>query len=85
MLYLYDIVLQTGELNMLAVRLPEKLDHKLGQLAKKTGRSKSYYVRRALEQFLQDHEDYLIAVARLEKKKTRLSLKEMERRLELED
>lgn len=52
---------------MLAVRLPESLEKRLDQLSKETHRSKSYYVKQALEEFLQDREDYLIALARYEK------------------
>lgn len=70
---------------MLNVRLPEKLDQRLERLAKQTGRSKSYYAREAIEEFLEEHEDYIVALSRLEKKKPRLSLKEMEKRLGLDD
>jgi RHH-type rel operon transcriptional repressor/antitoxin RelB len=70
---------------MLAVRLPEKLEERLSTLAEQTHRPKSYYVKQALESFLDDYEDRLIALARLEEKNPRISLKEMERRLGLED
>ena len=70
---------------MLAVRLSEKLEHKLDHLTQMTGRSKSYYVRQALEEFLADHEDHLLAVARLEKQNPRISLADMERKLGLAD
>ena len=63
---------------MLAVRLPEQLESRLTTLAKKTHRSKSYYVQRALEEFLADQEDHLLALARLEKNNPRLTLEEME-------
>ncbi|AIL12613.1 hypothetical protein IM40_02260 [Candidatus Paracaedimonas acanthamoebae] len=52
---------------MLGVRLPEELEKRLDQLSKETHRSKSYYVKRALEEFLQDQGDYLLALARYEK------------------
>ena len=51
---------------MLAVRLPEKLEHRLSNLADQTGRTKTYYVRKAIEEFLEDREDYLMAVSVLE-------------------
>ena len=70
---------------MLAIRISQQLEHKLDNLAKRTGRSKSYYVRHAIEEYLEDHEDYLIALARMEKKNPRISIDEMERRLDLED
>lgn len=38
---------------MLGVRLPRNLETRLARLAKRTGRTKSYYVRQALEQFLE--------------------------------
>lgn len=70
---------------MLAVRLPNVLEQKLDNLTKKTGRSKSYYVRQAIEQFLEEREDYLLAVARLEEKNPRITINEMEKRLGLDD
>jgi len=70
---------------MLAVRLPENLENKLNNLAEKTGRSKSYYVRQAVEEFIADNEDYLLAISRLEKNNPKISIDEMERRLRLED
>lgn len=70
---------------MLAVRLPEKLEERLADLSDQTHRSKSYYVKQALEDFLDEHEEHLLALSRLEKKNPRLTLEEMERRLDLED
>lgn len=70
---------------MLAVRLPDKLEERLSELAKQTHRPKSYYVKQAIEDFLEEHEEHLLALSRLEKKNPRLTLEEMERRLDLED
>lgn len=50
---------------MLAVRLPADLESRLDALAKATGRTKSFYVREALEEHLQDLEDLFIAEQRL--------------------
>lgn len=68
-----------------AVRLPDELDNKLDNLSKETGRSKSYYMIKALAQFLEDREDYLLAVARLEEKNPRVSYKKMRKELGLDD
>jgi len=38
---------------MLGVRLPYDLEEKLTRLAKKTGHTKSYYAKKALERFLE--------------------------------
>ena len=68
---------------MLAVRLPDILEERLSLLAKKTHRSKSYYVKQAIQDFLDEQEDHLIALSRLEKKNPRLTLEEMKSRLDL--
>ena len=62
-----------------------ELDERLARLAKDTGRSKSYYVRRAIEDWLEDYEDYLIALQRLETDKGRIPLERLEKQLGLED
>ena len=52
---------------MLSVRLPEELEQRLEALAKATGRSKTYYVREALIQKIEDMEDLYLAEAVLER------------------
>jgi len=51
---------------MLAIRLPKDIEERLEKLAKKTGRTKSYYVREAILEHLQDLEDIYIAEKRYE-------------------
>jgi RHH-type transcriptional regulator, rel operon repressor / antitoxin RelB len=68
---------------MLGVRLEPELEARLEKLAKKTGRSKSYYAKEAIRQFLEDREDYLLGLAVLERKEPTISLAELERRLGL--
>ncbi len=68
---------------MLGVRLEPELEAKLESLAKKTGRTKSYYVREAVRQYLEDREDYLKAIAVLERREPAITLDELERRLGL--
>lgn len=46
---------------MLAIRLSPELEERLGRLAKKTGRTKTFYAREAIEQHLEDLEDYYLA------------------------
>jgi len=69
---------------MLGIRLEPELESRLERLAKKTGRSKSYYARLAIRQFLEDREDYELGVAALERKEPRISLDELERELGLD-
>ncbi len=70
---------------MLALRLPDSTEHRLESLAKQTGRTKSYYAKLAIEEFLEDQEDYLLAMQRLEEKNPRLSLEEVMHLIELEN
>jgi len=46
---------------MLAIRLPEKLEKRLDRLAKRTGRTKTYYAREAILKYLDDLEDIYFA------------------------
>jgi RHH-type transcriptional regulator, rel operon repressor / antitoxin RelB len=69
----------------LAIRLPQELAAELEQLARETGRSKSYYARHAIIEFLDDRADYLRAVATLERHEPRMTLAEAKKALGLED
>ena len=51
---------------MLAIRLPPEIEQRLEALAKRTGRSKSYYARAAIVEYLDDLEDLYLAERRLE-------------------
>lgn len=46
---------------MLAVRLDADLEQRLTILARRTGRSKSFYARAALERHIEDLEDHFLA------------------------
>ncbi|MFO1048595.1 MAG: type II toxin-antitoxin system RelE/ParE family toxin [Geminicoccaceae bacterium] len=61
---------------MLAVRLPEEIEARLTALAERTGRSKSFYVREAVREHLDDLEDYYLAVQRLEERLPTVPLEE---------
>ena len=72
-----------------AVRLPESLEKRLESLATRTHRSKSYYVKRALEAYIEDYEDYLLASAVKNRKdagqEKTYSLEEVKEKLGLSD
>ncbi|MBF0565714.1 MAG: ribbon-helix-helix protein, CopG family [Nitrospirae bacterium] len=51
---------------MISVRLEDKLEERLNVLSKSTGRSTSYYIGEAVREFLDEHEDVLDAISRLE-------------------
>lgn len=73
---------------MIAVRLPTEIETRLDALASATGRTKTFYVREAILEHLDDLEDYYLAaetVERIRKGQERtLSLDEVERQLGLE-
>jgi RHH-type transcriptional regulator, rel operon repressor / antitoxin RelB len=70
------------EAEMLALRLPPELEQRLDALAKKTGRSKSYYAREAILRQLEDIEDDYLARQRLARGGARVTLERVEREFE---
>ena len=70
---------------MISVRFPDIVEQRLASLAEKTGRSKSYYVHLAVEEFLKDREDYLLALSVLEKGNARIPLEKVVSDLGLDD
>src|SRR6516164_7345473 len=61
LLYLYS------EVVMLAIRLPLSIEKRLEKLARRTGRTKTYYVREAILEHLEDLEDLYLAERTLER------------------
>lgn len=49
----------------LAIRLPEEIERRLDALARRTGRSKTYYAREAILEYLDDLEALYLADERL--------------------
>ena len=49
---------------MIAVRLDKDTEARLTELAKSTKRSKSYYMKEAIRQYLKDRAEYEIAMTR---------------------
>ena len=69
---------------MLALRLPPAIEKRLGALAKKTGRTKSFYAREAILRQIEDIEDYYLARQRLAgggARGPRVALESVERRV----
>jgi len=54
---------------MLSIRLDPEIERRLNELAKLTGRTKSYYARELIESNIADLEDRYLAEARLEKRR----------------
>lgn len=69
----------------LAIRLPEDLNERLDKLARRTGRTKTYYAREAILEHIEDLEDTYIALKRLENPGHRLTMDEVKKELDLVD
>lgn len=67
----------------MTVRLDDDLDERLGNLARVTGRTKSYYTKLALLEFLDEQEDYMLGIAALERREPTISLEVLEKELDL--
>lgn len=65
---------------MFSLRIPKELNQRLENLADSTGRSKAYYAKKALEKFLEDQEDYLLALAALAEEGPNVPFEEVKRR-----
>jgi RHH-type rel operon transcriptional repressor/antitoxin RelB len=68
---------------MLAIRLEQEIESRLEQLARKTGRTKTYYAREAILKHLEDMEDYYLGVEALQKTGKLYSADEAKRELGL--
>ena len=46
-----------------SIRFSENIENRLNHLARETHRTKTFYIQRAVEDFLEDQEDYFLALA----------------------
>ena len=74
MLYMYN---KRGGYIMVAVRLTKEIEDRLDSLAEKTGRTKSFYIRQALEEYLEEMEDAYLAEKRYRTLGKTISLDEL--------
>ena len=76
-------VLQKG-MYVANIRLDVELERRLDFLAKETGRTKSFYIRKALEETIEDLEDLYLARHRVEALGNVSSLKEVRKEFGLD-
>ncbi len=72
---------------MTSLRLSKELETRLTHLAKTTGRTKTFYIRKLIEEHIDDLEDRYIGEEQeqIENSYKRFTSKEMRRKLGLED
>ena len=69
---------------MLAIRLPKQIEQRLDGLARRTGRTKTFYAKEAILTYMDDLEDTYSALSRLEKPAKRWTLEQLEQGFDLE-
>jgi len=70
---------------MLAIRLPAEIENRLSELAAKTGRTKTYYAKKAILEKLEDMEDIYLALEVLQNPGRVWTMEEVEAELDLEN
>jgi RHH-type transcriptional regulator, rel operon repressor / antitoxin RelB len=72
---------------MLAIRLDKELEERLTEAAKRAGRTKTWFAKRAIEEYIDELEDYALLEEALKDydPSQNISLEEVKRRLGLDD
>ena len=72
---------------MLAIRLDKELEERLTEAAKRAGRTKTWFAKRAIEEYIDELEDYALLEEALKDydPSQNISLEEVKRRLGLAD
>ncbi len=70
---------------MLSIRLKPALERRLARLARQTGRTKTFYATKLIEENIEDLEDRYLAEARLENRGKRYSTAQVRRQLGLDN
>jgi RHH-type transcriptional regulator, rel operon repressor / antitoxin RelB len=85
----HQVIKNTKNKKLMALRVPVEICDRLDALAKRTGRTKSFYVRTALLEYIEDVEDAYDAdevMKRIRSGKEKVyTLAEVERHLGLDD
>ena len=68
---------------MIAIRLDTRTEARLGRLAKRTGRTKTFFAREAIQEHLEDLEDAYLATRRIRRPAATYSAQEVKRELGL--
>ncbi|MES2215312.1 MAG: anti-toxin [Pseudomonadota bacterium] len=71
-------------MHTITAKISDELYIRLSEVAKRKNREASHLIKKAVELFLTEEEDYFIALDRLEKNHPRLSLEEIEKSCDLE-
>ncbi|MFK7974413.1 MAG: antitoxin of toxin-antitoxin stability system [Rickettsiaceae bacterium] len=70
-------------MHTVTTKISDNINQLLSELAQETKRSKGYIMQRAIESYIQDKADILIALSRIEEGGERISLDEIEQEYDL--
>jgi RHH-type rel operon transcriptional repressor/antitoxin RelB len=65
-------------MHTITTKLPDELYSRLEQYGETVDRKKSYLVRKAIESFLDEREDYFVSIDRLSQKNPRVLLQDLD-------
>lgn len=71
-------------MSTISIRLSDDIEKRLDTLSQQTGRTKTYYVREAIWQHIDDIEDIYLSLSRLEKPSKRWTLEDLEQERDLD-
>ena len=69
----------------ITAKIPDNLNKMLSGLAKELERPKGYIIRKAIENYLEEKADILLALSRIEKNEDTITLDELKEKYGLED
>lgn len=70
-------------MTVITTRIPDDLNELLSRVAKEIERPKGYIIRKALESYIEEKADLLLALSRLEKGEETITLAELEKKYDL--
>ena len=69
---------------MIAVHLPSEIEQRIADLATRTGRTKTFYIKEAILEYLDELEEKYLALNRLEKPGKHWTLDEIEQDIDMD-
>jgi len=72
-------------MHTVTAKISDSLHSILSELSNETSRSRGYIIQRAIENYIEEKSDILIALSRIERGEEVISLEEVEKKYGLED
>ena len=69
---------------MISVHLPSEIEQRIADLATRTGRTKTFYIKEAILEYLDELEENYLVLNRLEKPGKHWTLDEMEQGIDMD-